>query len=223
MTFEIIQDLCESQLFKSRQAVEVLTQRQLSERLLLYFCTLRILFQEKGIQRQWARAYCEKTVQWKNFDDWHTTGNDLYVLLLRAFEKEKKWDLLLSRPLVLDFLRDMGKNQYRDYVMRRLFMRLDQDLRISNQHYRAVRRLSMNWNKIDDDKKALVITRLYQWFSQFLRQSELLPRLRLMKQDGYWVNDLEDLILIEDEGSTTSADIASIPTPLLKKPIVRNS
>jgi hypothetical protein len=58
---------------------------------------------------------------------------------------------------------------------------------------KSVRRLVGDWDNLSQNQRALVVTRLVQWFRRKARLAEILPALlKLQKRGNYSVDDKKD-------------------------------
>ena len=178
--FDFIKDLSESRLFPTVQELKKHSDKDLGEWLILNLCALRILLAVEGT-RDYARVYARKTASFNKFDKWRSDGNDLYTLLQSCSHVDDggktKVGQGLNMPNVLAWLRQAAREHPDEHTTRRLFVRLDFDLKVRNESIKAIRRLTTDWYRIDHRKKQLVFTRLLQFFRTRMRRSELLVQM----------------------------------------------
>lgn len=192
--FEFMAQLSESKLFPTVQNLSRLTPKQIADWTLMNLCALRVLLAEEG-SHDWARVYARKTAQYGHFDKWRIDGTDLYMLLqsINGVNSGEDWiGYGLSRLNVLSWLKEASMHDPRETNTRRLFVRLDFDLKIRNEALRAIRRLTLDYHHIDIKKKQILVTRMLQFFRTNMRKSELLVHLeRVARRHNLEIHDME--------------------------------
>jgi hypothetical protein len=182
VSFSFISQLSESSLFPSKASLERYKAKQIAELTFLYLCGMRIAFLEEETSR-WAREYARKTVSWGNFDQWRNNATDLYVLLHaikpEQHEQGASW-YPLNHKLVLGWLKEYAMRHPHDEQTRRLFVRLDFDLRISDVAMRSLRRMIMEWSTLESPDKKLALTRLHLMLRTRGQKSELLGQIKFL-------------------------------------------
>ena len=196
--FEFIGTLSESHLIPSIANLRRFRADELADLVVLYVCTLYVLYSHKSSKRQ-AINYAHRTLQYgARFGHWQTGGTDLYVMLygLKADDVELddqdssdkfKSVVPLGEALLVRWLREMDHDHIQDNTHRALFTRLDFNFKITNSSIRAVRRLVMDWDNLDQYERQLATTRLLQLMRSRAQKGELLVALRHMANE----NDLE--------------------------------
>lgn len=206
MSFSFISQLSESSLFPSKASLERYKAKQIGELTFLYLCAMRIAFLEEETSR-WAREYARKTVTWGNFDQWRNNATDLYVLLhaLKPEQHEQGagW-YPLNHKLVLGWLKETAMGHPHDEQTRRLLVRLDFDLRISDVAMRSLRRMIMDWPTLDSSDKKLALTRLHLMLRSRAPKSEILDHVKYLMD--------RELELREDatSGASASSNVATV-------------
>ena len=187
--FDFIGTLSESHLIPSIANLRRYRADELADLVVLYVCTLYILYSHDETNQQ-ARNYARRTLAHGiTFERWQTGGTDLYVMLygLKADDVELddqdasdrfKSVVPLGETLLVRWLREMAADNIHDYTHRALFTRLDFNFKIGNSSIRAVRRLVMDWDNLDDYERRLAVTRLLQLMRSRAPRGELLATLR---------------------------------------------
>jgi hypothetical protein len=172
----LIRDLCESKLFPSLATLDRKTPAEVAEITYLYLLALRIMLHEDEV-RHWTKSYAQKSAQWGNFSLWRSNGTDLYVLLhaLQVRGKDEEHGVYpINHAQVLQWLRNASHGRSDEALVRRIFMRLDFDLRVRHESMRSLRRLIMDWPNLTDYHKRLAVTRLLQFLRSRAPRSEVL-------------------------------------------------
>jgi hypothetical protein len=192
----LIRDLCESRLFPSRHRLRVYTAREVSDLLFLYILALQILRSDFDMMHV-AVAYVRGTVKHGNFTRFRFNATDLHVLIHQILSgdiadlKKNKSNAAFVESLTLDevelyrWLARIARNQNNPAADRRFLLALQDDLRIADGSFRAMRRLIIHWGEDSTrTEQQLVMTRLLMAFRRRAPKSELLPYLeKLAKRD----------------------------------------
>lgn len=213
MSYLFLTQLSESKLLPTTASLLKHKPPQLAEWLLLNLCALRVLLAEEKTHG-WAKAYARKTAHWGKFDLWRNDATDVYVLLhaFKGVEQGDRWSgYKLNHKYVLDWLRDAAQDESRATTMKRLFVRLDVDLKIHDETLKAVRRLAMDWAGLETPKKKLLATKLIHLFRAKMPKSELLPKLQELAraEDLELANDNPDIHENASAGATGAASVAT--------------
>lgn len=189
----IIQTLCEARLVRNKSMLSSYNAKDVADLIFLYFIALTIMkkdFESAAV----ASGYAKHAMRYGNWDDWRFSYNDLGILIHTLFGKKNQRDELRDKPENEIFFRKIRfneqevKNWLRDVVRgidrtnrdRRFLLNLEKNLGIDNSNYRSMRRLASEWNELQRETKALVMTRLLQALRIRARKSELLPVLTAM-------------------------------------------
>lgn len=249
MTDNLITELCESRLITSKTAYRKYTGRDLSELLYLHLIAFRILSCEPDHSR-FIRDYSYKTKRQGVWTRWTQTSTDLYLLMLVLCSGDESIPisdaarnyldtLSLDDDRVMNWVKAVASNNgVADTYARRLFVLIDRQMKIEKTSLRSIRRLAMNWDKIDHYDQQLAMTKLLQLMKMRCPGSDLLPSLmELSKARKLELKNLSDpersatlteiaaqqRLNEDDAGSapapaegTTSADIAPLVKPIGK-------
>lgn len=217
MNFSFLADLNESRLFPSRQSAEKMSHDDRIELLYLSLCVLRIMAAEDD-SRDYARQYAHRTLQYGSATRWRGGVTDLYVLLTALHDAQDEGDhnrYSLPAKDIETWLRafnsQLGSATY-ERTTRRLFMRMDFGLRITETSLKAIRRLVMDWPDIDHYEQQLAATRLLQKLVTLAQKIDLLPEMkRVAQRERLRIPDVEDADLTENAtaGATSAASVAT--------------
>ncbi len=178
MKLTLINELCESQLFRQKKQVEKLSLQKLANLIFLYACILTILKNEPKYSNV-AKVYAKKTVMYGGWKEFRTNGTDLYVLLYQFFKKDTlKNDVYINRDRMKKWLFSLTKDAtYKSRNMQYL-LKLERELKIRNSQYKTIRRLGSDWDNLKQGQRSFITSRLIQIFRQeSIIRSELYPVL----------------------------------------------
>ncbi|RYD64235.1 MAG: hypothetical protein EOP83_10290 [Verrucomicrobiaceae bacterium] len=198
---DFLKTLCESKLFPSQKSLESKSRSQIADLAFRYILILRILLLEEET-RDFAKGYVKKAAEWGNFHKWHPNANDFYLLLHGLDEVDHPSKTKDHFPIHLDtiqrWLNALGRGQGNEATTRRIFMRLDSDLKIHSQTLRSMRRIVMNWDDQTTREKADTSEKLFKALRHDAPRSEILKPL--MKIVDQYQNERDDEI---NESETT--------------------
>jgi hypothetical protein len=213
--YTLIPELSESWMFPSKKNLEKLSAEEVMELTHLYVVALRILFEEDDTE-SWVHSYAIRTLETGgNFARWRVNGTDLYHLLhaLHGFREDGTRIGLRNEEIVV-WLRDIKLRfsaQSREPRTRKLFLRLDNGLKITDQSMRAVRRLVMDWPDLTGHQRKLAMTRLIQLIRKRTLKCDILVYLeRLARLKGF-DDTSESLGETATSGSTAAGSVATLP------------
>jgi hypothetical protein len=218
--FEFIANLSESAAFSSKSSLRKYSEKELCEIVFLFIVTLRILLWCEDT-KEWARNYCKKTTRASDFKTWRTDATDLYAAMYGlVVDKE---DHSFSPKLVWNWLHKASTGHLSAFDSREFFVKLDSYFHIRNESMKAVRRLAMDFYRLNRTEEKLCITRLLQLLRHRVPKSELLAQLKeLADSRNYEIEgayDKEASILKDlhkkvsenaSAGATSAASVASV-------------
>lgn len=184
MKLELIHDLNESSQYRTRSAVKGVSARRLADHAFIDMLTLWILYNEFD-SAPIAIKYAAKTLMHGDFRRYSQAGTDLYMTL--HFLTNKNADaiagdgadqVLLDRidikvPKIKHVLSLMRRNALTPPIMRPFLQEFERKLFITDNSLRSARRLAQGWPTLNEQQRALVITRLLQFYRLNARRSEL--------------------------------------------------
>lgn len=177
---DFLKTLCESKLFPSQNSLDAKSKSQVADLAYRYLLILRILLLEDGTHK-FARDYAKRAAEWGDFKKWHANANDLYVLLY-GLEKidhptKGKGHFTINLDQIHRLLVAIAHDREYETLLRRVFMRLDSDLKIHNQSLSAMRRIVLNWEDQTTREKADTSEKLFKGLRHDAPRSELLKKL----------------------------------------------
>jgi hypothetical protein len=192
---DFLRTLCESKLFPSEQSLKAKQNATVANLAYRYILILHVLLIEHETH-SFAKTYAKRAAEWGGFEKWQSSGNDLYVLL-HGLEKidhpsKGKGHYTINLDQIQRWLSAEGRGQGNNGVVRRLFLRLDSDLKITNQRLRATRRTIMDWEDQTVRERADTLDRLHKDLHHDALRSELLKPL------GKLVDHYQDMVDNED-------------------------
>lgn len=208
----MIAELSESRIATGRVAFERIEAHDLADMLYLYLLSLRICLIEDN---EWARRYLDRTTMWNDYDRWRSNGNDLYVLLHGIHKVRDDVVFPLDRKNLHRWFMQARRGHEAEPMTRKIFVRLDHDLRIKDAGLRALRRLVLDWPTLTETNRKITMTRLLQLVRRKLRRSEILPRLEKITKRADL--EIEDAVDPDDPikenataGATGAANVAGV-------------
>jgi len=184
MKLELIKDLNESSQYRTRQQLIQSSARVIADHAFVDMITLWILYNEFNFAPV-AMRYADKTSMYGNFRKYRQSGTDLYMTLHVLTAKNADLiagdgadQTLLNRIRIDDrrlkmFFDQMSLNQLNSTYARQTLQDLEKRLAIDSSGYRSARRLAQDWPRINETQRALVVTRLLQFYRAHARRSEL--------------------------------------------------
>ena len=182
--FGFVRDLNESRQYRTRQQIQRSNAREIVDHAFLDMITLYILYNEFDMAPI-AVKYAKKTMMYGTFKAYRQSGTDLYIALHLIQRKDADAlagdgadDALLQRinfpeQQIKTFLNSMKMNNVNPSLARQALQLIERKFMITNSGYRSVRRLAQDWPRINATQRALVVTRLLQFYRTHARRSEL--------------------------------------------------
>jgi|TARA_B110000977_G_scaffold191799_2_gene264445 hypothetical protein len=182
--YSFISDLNESRQYRTRQQIQRSNAREIVDHAFLDMITLWILYNEFDMAPI-AVKYANKTMMYGGFRSYRQSGTDLYVALhlIQARDADTMAgdstdDALLQRikfpeQIIKTFLNTMKQNATTAPQARQSLQLIERKFFITNSNYRSIRRLAQDWPRINATQRALVVTRLLQFYRTHARRSEL--------------------------------------------------
>lgn len=190
MDLKLIKDLNESQMYRSKQAIQRVNARQVADHAFMDLIALWILYNEFEFAPN-AMAMAGKTAQYNGFKNYRQNGTDLYMNL--HIISENRQDLLdstadgvlldrimLDSNMVVRHLRRLASNSQSESQVRMTLQQLERSLQIENSNYRSVRRLAQSWPELNTGQKRLAITRMLMFYRTQARRSEMFGMLEAL-------------------------------------------
>lgn len=219
--FEFIANLSESAVFSSKSSLDKYSETELCEITYLFIVTLRILLWCDDTH-EWARDYCKKTTRASDFKSWRTDGTDLYAAMYGLVVDKEEHSF--SPKLVWNWLHKASTGHLSAADSREFFVKLDSYFHIRNESMKAVRRLAMDFFRLNRTEEKLAITRLLQLLRHRAPKAELLAELHSLSNSRNYeiegaydpeaniLKGLHKAVTKENAsaGATSAASIASV-------------
>lgn len=196
--FELINTLCESKMFRNKQAMIRFDAEMTKDAFFLYMLGLYVLSQDDSTA-EWSAMYATRTITFNNFDHFRTSGTDFYMLAYMLTGSDKEFGKVdvemiyrksnLNITLFKQFLRNIAKSVDIDHSAGQYFMRVERELGIRDGRYRSLRRQISNWDNITDSAKKVAIKHLFTYIKLIDVKAEILPELKKSK-GGFALDDL---------------------------------
>jgi hypothetical protein len=190
MKLDLINDLNESTMYRSKQTFRSVTARQAADHAFMDLIALWILFNQFEFAPS-AIRYASDTARMNGFTKYIQSGTDLYLSLhLIAAQRS---DLLSSvadqvaldrysvpEGSVIRYLRQLAANRLSEGMVRTTLQQVERALRIEDSNYRSIRRLAQGWPSLDSSQKKLVVTRMLMFYRVHARRSEVYAMLNAL-------------------------------------------
>ena len=183
MTYELIQDLCESRVFRTRQAMGRYTAQEATNFFYAYILAAFALSMDSRTSG-WALGYLSRTAAFANFDHFRASGTDLYVLAHMVGQNNPS-PLVKNRLVVT--LRSMAQGRTQAIEMQAFLLRLERALGVSNGRLRMVRRMLGAWRTLPQTTRSNNLQILRREIFGHSPMSEIIgPLDSASKSGGSW-------------------------------------
>jgi hypothetical protein len=189
------EDLCESRLYRNTDGFRRMTAQNIAD--VFFLETLAVLmFSQDGDQRDYAKAYAQKTSQYGPYAAYRTAATDLYMLGFSINNPDYK--SLRFKSNVEKSLAQLSFDNRRHYRMMRtiattdatksemssFLIRLESQLKIGNPLYKQLRRLVVDWDNLKYSQKQYIVAKLLQSLRSIKAQTtEIFNHLIAMKRE----------------------------------------
>lgn len=199
---QLVHELTESRLFRNKNIAGKVNLDDAAELAFVQLMMLNVFNKDYDFAPL-AREYASRTIAFRNFDTFRTSGTDLYIALNRIMGKDQKSltdkDKIASsriKPNRVDLIRyldNISKSKSNPDFEKRMLLRFEKQFNIQNSLLKSLRRLSGDWENLNQNQRSLVVTRLSQYMRQKAMRSELTPALlKFQKRGNYIVSDKGD-------------------------------
>ena len=200
--YQLINTLTESRLFRNKNITSKVNIDDAAELAFVQLLMLNVFNKDYDFAPL-ASQYAQKTGAFTNFDYFRTSRTDLYIALSRIMGKEQgklsnKDEIAMSRISikkadVIRYLKHIGSNKSDSSFEKAMLMRFERQLNVQDGMLKSLRRLAADWDNLNQNQRALVVTRMAQYMRKKAMRSELTPALlKFQKRGNYIVNDKED-------------------------------
>jgi hypothetical protein len=200
---QLVNSLSESRLFRSKKMANDVNINDAADLVFCHFLVLNIFNKDYDFAPL-ASDVASRTMVFRNFDYFRTNGTDMYMALNRLMGKDNDIGdderdsiatqrLTLVKADILRFLLHYSNNRSDTSFEQRYLLRYQKNLNVQDGMLKSVRRLVGDWDNLSQNQRALVVTRLVQWFRRKARLAEIFPALqKLQKRGNYTVDDSDD-------------------------------
>lgn len=176
MDLQLINELCESRIFRNKADLTKYTKRQKQD---LYYAVLlsTIALALDTKTTQFARQYASAAAAFSNFDFFRVSANDLYVLTYIA---QNELGALPEKMKVLRLYKGLGRGNVDRSFLQQFLLRLERSLFITDTRLRNARRTIINWGQATPPVRKQTITQLHRFIHVRAKLAEVLPYLKVL-------------------------------------------
>ena len=164
-SFQIINTLTESRLFRQPQVLNNLGKQGLKDLTFLYILLLYILYNEPETHEK-AVLYAKRTKSYRDFDTFYIGGTDLYLLINANLGS-------INKPLLLMFLDRLANASIEREFVHRFFLNAQNTLRVNNSVLRSARRYVQDWHIMGQQRKYQTMTQILSFVRTKARYIEV--------------------------------------------------
>ena len=201
-SLQLVHELTESRLFRNKKIASEVNLDDAANVSFMYLMLLNI-FNKDYDYAPLASEYAKRTAAFRNFDTFRTSGTDLYISLNRLMGKDQddsnEKDVIAKKRLspkkadLVQYLTHIGNNKTNSAFEQKMLLRFQNQLNIQDSMMKSMRRLIGDWDNLNQNQRALVVTRCVQYMrSKALRSEFMKPLLSFQKRGNYMVNDRND-------------------------------
>ena len=183
---ELVNTLSESRLFRTKKMANDVNVDDAADLVFCHFLVLNIFNKDYDFAPL-ASDVAKRTMVFRNFDYFRTNGTDMYMALNRLMGKDndigddEKDAIFLSRMSlykadILRFLLHYSNNRSDTSFEQRYLLRYQKNLNVGD------------WDNLSQNQRALVVTRLVQWFRRKARLAEIFPALLKLQKRGNYIH-----------------------------------
>lgn len=199
---QLVNELTESRLFRNKKIAGDVNLDDAAELAFVQLMMLNVFNKDYDFAPL-AKEYAGRTAAFRNFDTFRTSGTDLYIALNRVMGKGQRYDnekdkiaatrINPNRNDLLKYLNNIASSKSNPDFEKRMLLRFEKQFNIQDSLLKSLRRLSSDWENLNQNQRALVVTRMSQYMKQKAMRSELTPALlQFQKRGNYIINDKGD-------------------------------
>ena len=200
--FQLINELTESRLFRNKKIASGVNVDDAAELAFVQLMMLNVFNKDYDFAPL-AREYASRTAALKNFDTFRTNGTDLYIALNRIMGKDQDYSsdkdkiamgrVNPKRQDVVRYLNHIGSSKSDSGFEKAMLLRFEKQFNVQDSLLKSMRRLVGDWDNLNQNQKALVVTRMSQYMRRKAMRSELTPALlKFQKRGNYIISDKGD-------------------------------
>ena len=164
-SFQLINTLTESRLFRQPQVLKNLGKQGLKDLTFLYILLLYILYNEPETHEK-AVLYAKRTKSYRDFETFYIGGTDLYLLINANLGS-------INKPLLLMFLDRLANASIEREFVHRFFLNAQNTLRVNNSVLRSARRYVQDWHIMGQQRKNQTMTQILSFVRTKARYIEV--------------------------------------------------
>lgn len=199
---QLVNELTESRLFRNKKIASSVNVDDAADLSFMYLMMLNV-FNKDYDYAPLAKEYANRTAAFKNFDTFRTSGTDLYVALNRLMGKDQEYDnekdqIAMSRikPMrtdIIQYLNHIGTSKSNSNYEQKMLMRFQRQFNVQDGLLKSMRRLVGDWDNLNQNQRALVVTRMVQFMRSKAPRSEMMQALlKFQKRGNFKVDDSKD-------------------------------
>ncbi|RZD42873.1 MAG: hypothetical protein CXT73_02065 [Methanobacteriota archaeon] len=164
-SFQLINTLTESRLFRQPQVLKNLGKQGLKDLTFLYILLLYILYNEPETHEK-AVLYAKRTKSYRDFETFYIGGTDLYLLINANLGS-------INKPLLLMFLDRLANASIEREFVHRFFLNAQNTLQVNNSVLRSARRYVQDWHIMGQQRKYQTMTQILSFVRTKARYIEV--------------------------------------------------
>lgn len=164
-SFQLINTLTESRLFRQPQVLKNLGKQGVKDLTFLYILLLYILYNEPETHEK-AVLYAKRTKSYRDFDTFYIGGTDLYLLINDNLGS-------INKPLLLMFLDRLANASIEREFVQRFFLNAQNTLHVNNSVLRSARRYVQDWHIMGQQRKNQTMTQILSFVRTKARYIEV--------------------------------------------------
>jgi len=197
--YGFIRDLNESKMFRTKQHLQASPINNVANTAMMQMLTLHIMYNDYNTAPM-AQEYARRTIaSGTNFKQYRQGATDLYHTLHKASVGDtstkaaqiKSNKIKLPDAQLKQYLVQMA-NGKKVTGANNLLLRMERGLDIQEATYRSMRRMAGDWGQLPAGQRAMVATRLQQYYRTNAIRSDLFkPFQSYAKSGGYNIKGLD--------------------------------
>ncbi|MDA9993073.1 hypothetical protein N9E09_00220 [bacterium] len=202
MNLKLLNELSESRLFRTKNIAASVDLDDAANLAFMYLMVLNI-FNKDYDYSPLASEYAARSITFRNFDTFRTSGTDLYISLNRLMGKDQKYtndkDIIAKKRIspnktdILQYLTHIGNNKSNSAYEQKMLLRFQRQFNIQDSMLKSMRRLVGDWENLNQNQRSLLVTRSVQFMRSKAPRSEMMkPLMSFQKRGNYIVNDKND-------------------------------
>lgn len=174
---EFIQEMNEAKLFQNRDTLDGKTIKDLASTTYLMILILELLRTEEP---KYAKSYANKTMIYDDFNKMRSNTTDLHNIVSildnqEDYESKIKIDKTVTLPMfgLKRYLRDIQEDRKDPTQDRQLFIKLENQLKISSSTLKNIRRIVADWRSATSTEKRSTRNNIRTEFNKLSWQNDI--------------------------------------------------